>query len=259
MKYFAAVLAGLIVGGLLTYFLFVGAPRMEKPPGEPVRAPAAGGPPAGTVAITLDEPFFNTLLEAIFRDVGSPTFNLSGGPRVVPASPADFGFVRAQGGGCQNRIAIVNQGGDGTRTGVHLQNGEIAAPLAFNGSYAVPLLGSCVNFSGTADAQIALYFRREEQALYGQINVRGVNLDNVGTQYGPLITPLVQTAINQRVNPLTILRDSQINLSLPVQAAGGTLRAQAREINSEVKDGKLVLYVTYDFSGAAGAQPAPAS
>ena len=255
MKYVAALLAGLLVGGLLTYFLFVGAPRMEKPPGEPVRAPAAGGPSAGTVSITLDEPFFNTLLEAIFRDVGAPTFNLSGDPRMMLLDKDGAGIVRTQDGGCQNKISIVNQASDGTQTSVRLQNGEIVAPLAFNGTYNVPLLG-CQNFSGAADAQIALYFRAEEQTLFGQINVRGVNLSNIGAQYGPLITPLVQTAINQRVNPLTILSNSQINLTLPVQAAGGTLRAQARGVSSEVKDGKLVLFVTYDFSGGASAAPA---
>jgi hypothetical protein len=257
MKYFAVLLAGLVVGGLLTYFLLVGAPRMEKPPGEPVRPPGAEGPPAGSITLAFDEQFFNTLLEAIFRDVGSPAFSLAAGPRLIPVSPDGGAYLRAQ-GGCESRIEIVSEGSGGARTGVRLQGGEVVAPLAFRGNYAVPIFG-CINFSGTADAQIAPYFNRDEQTLYGQINVRSVALDNVAAQYSPLLTSLVQTAINQRINPITIMGRDQLNIAMPIQAAGGTVRGHAREVRSEVKDSKLLLYVTYDFAGGRGAATVPTS
>ena len=63
---------------------------------------------------------------------------------------------------------------------------------------------------------------------------------------------LVQGAINQRVNPLVLLRGQQLTLNFPVEAAGGRLQAQAKDVREEVKDGKLRLYVTYDFKGAKG-------
>ena len=68
------------------------------------------------------------------------------------------------------------------------------------------------------------------------------------------VTAFVQGAINQRVNPLVLLRGQQMTLAIPVQAAGGTLQAQAREVHEEAKDGKLRLLVTYDFKGAKGGQ-----
>lgn len=266
MKAVLAGVVGLVLGGALTYFLLVGAPRMEKPPGQPVRAPDAGAPPAGTAVLALDENFFNTLLSTLFTEVGTPSFKLSaannGAPSswwVAPETAGGFRYVETQAGGCPGQVVIVGERG-GARTGVRLQAGEITAPLVFNGSYAVPLLGTCINFSGTADAQIATFFKPEEQTLYGQINVRAVNLDNVSAAYGPAITSLVQTALNRSVNPITIMRGSPLTISIPISAAGGTLRGEAREVRSEVQDGTLRLHVTYDFKGTQGpAAPQPAS
>jgi hypothetical protein len=46
-------------------------------------------------------------------------------------------------------------------------------------------------------------------------------------------------------------------LNVPVQASNGTLKAQAKDVRSEVKDGALRLHVTYDFSGARADGNAP--
>ncbi len=70
---------------------------------------------------------------------------------------------------------------------------------------------------------------------------------------GP-VTAFVQGAINQRVNPLVLMRGQQLTLNIPVQAAGGTLKGQAKDVRQEAKDGKLRLQVTYDFQGAKGGQ-----
>src|SRR5918993_3804211 len=86
MKAVLAGVVGLVLGGVLTYFLLVGAPRMEKPPGQPVRAPDAGAAPAGTAVLSLDENFFNTLLGTLFAEVGTPSFNLSAGNNSAPSS-----------------------------------------------------------------------------------------------------------------------------------------------------------------------------
>jgi hypothetical protein len=145
---------------------------------------------------------------------------------------------------------VVAAEGSGVKTGVRLADGQIAAPLAFSGSYST--FGQCLNFRGWAQANIQLRFEQTEQTLYGQINVESVNLEGISPLFGGLVTGFVQNAINQRVNPLILMRGSQIGLQIPVQATGGTLRAQARQIRSEVKDGALRLHITYDFQGAGG-------
>ena len=227
MKFVLALVLGLLVGGAGAYFLFVGAPRASLHKGEVVRAPEAGGPPPGTAVIELDEQFFNTLLSSIFKDLGNPA------------------FPPAAGEGCQNRVVIEPGSGD-VRTAVVLQNNQVSVPLAFSGTYN---LINCQNLKGTAEAGIDFRFDPAEQTLYGQLNVVGVNVEGMSPLLGGVVTAFVQGAINQRVNPITIMRGQPLKLDVPVQAAGGTLHAQARDVRSEVKDGKLRLYVTYDFKG----------
>ena len=65
----------------------------------------------------------------------------------------------------------------------------------------------------------------------------------------------VRTAIDQRVNPLEVLRPSQLQLMIPVRASNGSVKAQAKDVRAEVQDGLLRLHVTYDFAGAKGEQP----
>jgi hypothetical protein len=227
MKFVLALVLGLLVGGAGAYFLFVGAPHARLQKGEAVRAPEPGGPPPGTAVIELDEQFFNALLSSIFKDIGNPA------------------FPPAAGEGCQNRVVIEPGSGD-VHTAVILQNNQVSVPLAFSGTYN---LMNCQNLKGTAEAGIDFRFDPAEQTLYGQLNVVGVNVEGMSPLLGGVVTAFVQGAINQRVNPITIMRGQPLKLDVPVQAAGGTLHAQARDVRSEVKDGKLRLYVTYDFKG----------
>ena len=261
MKYILLLLVGALLGAALTFYIFVGAPRMKQAQtGAPLQAPDAAGDPPGTAVLTLDEKFFDTLLGTIFRDLNAPAFRLAAMPKEMPfaASQPNVFFVQTQegGGGCTNQVVLAQEG-SGARTGVSLKNGQIVAPLAFSGSYNV--FGNCMNFRGAAESNITLYFKAEEQTLYGQITIASVNLDNISPLASPLVTSFVQTAINQKVNPLVLMRGAQLSLNVPVQASNGTLKAQARDVRSEVKDGALRLHVTYDFSGAraAGSAPAP--
>ncbi|HEX8286186.1 MAG TPA: hypothetical protein VF588_22690 [Pyrinomonadaceae bacterium] len=232
MKFILALVLGVLLGGASAYFLFVGAPRTGALKGEPVRAPDPAGPPPGTAVVELDEQFFGALLDSIFRDLNKPTF---------PPQPGE---------GCQNQVVVEPNAGD-VKTGVLMRDGRVIVPLAFTGSYS--LMG-CQNMRGTAEANIDFRFAADEQTLYGQLNVAGVNLEGMPPIVSGLATAFVQGAINQRVNPLVLMRGQQLTLAIPVQAAGGTLRAQAREVRQEAKDGKLRLYVTYDFHGTKGGQ-----
>jgi hypothetical protein len=227
MKFVLALVIGLLVGGAGAYFLFVGAPHARLLKGEVVHAPDASGPPPGTAVVELDEQFFNTLLSSIFKDLGNPAFPPQAGE------------------GCQNRVVIEPGSGD-VHTGVVLQNNQVAVPLAFSGTYN--LMG-CQNLRGTAEAGIDFRFDAAEQTLTGQLNVVGVNVEGMSPLLGGVVTAFVQGAINQRVNPIQIMHGPPLTLNVPVQAAGGTLNARARDVRAEVKDGKLRLYVTYDFKG----------
>jgi hypothetical protein len=254
MRYLLTILVGLILGAALTFYFFVGAPRAKqsKLGAQPVQAPDAAGDPPGTLVLTFDEKFFDTLLSTIFRDLNPPAFKLGANSSpLAPNAARDPLFVNAQAGGCANQINITQEG-SGSRTTVSLQNGEINAPLAFNGaSDKIPFAG-CFNFKGAAQANISLSFNREQQTLYGQINVMSVNLEGASPIVEPFVTTAVQTAINQKVNPLVIMRGQQLTLNVPVQASGGTVRAQARDVRAEIKDGALRLHISYDFAGAKG-------
>jgi len=229
MKFVLALVLGLLVGGAASYFLFVGAPRAQLVKGEQVRAPDAGGPPPGTAVIELDEQFFNALLSSIFKDLGKPAFPLQAGS------------------GCADQVIIEPNSGD-IRTGVVLQNNQVTVPLAFSGGYNLPLFG-CQNFRGTAEANLGFNFVAEEQALNGSLTVAGVNMEGMSPLMNGPITAFVQGAINQRVNPIPIMRGQPLTLNVPVQATGGALQARARDVRAEVKEGKLRLHVTYDFKG----------
>jgi hypothetical protein len=233
MKVILTLLLGVLLGGAASYFLFVGAPRTGALKGQPVLAPDAGGHPPGTAVVELDEQFFGALLDSIFRDLNKPA------------------FPPAVGEGCQNQVVVEPNAGD-VKTGVLMRDGKVIVPLAFSGTYN--LLGNCQNLRGTAEAGLDFRFAPEEQTLYGQLNVAGVNVEGMSPVLSGFVTAFVQGAINQRVNPLPLLRGQQLTFAIPVQAAGGNLQAQARQVNQEAKDGKLRLHVTYDFKGTKGGQ-----
>jgi hypothetical protein len=232
MKYVLTLLAGVLLGGALAYFLLVGAPHSNLQKGEIVRAPDGAGTPPGTAVVELDEQFFNALLGSIFRDLNKPA------------------FPPQAGGGCQNQV-IIEQSAGAVQTGVVLRDGRVTVPLAFSGGYELPIVG-CQSYKGTAEANIDLRFAADEQTLYGQLNVVSVNLEGMSPLMSGPVTAFVQGAINQRVNPLVLMRGQQLTLNVPVQAAGGTLKGQAKDVRQEATGGKLRLHVTYDFKGAKG-------
>ena len=255
IRYLAMLIVGVILGALGVYFLLVGAPRANRLPGEPVKPPDAGGDPPGTALLVLNEPFFDTVLQTIFRDMNQPSFPLQLGEN---RGEGDRGEMRLETtsfqAACPSAVTLLPEGSN-VKTSVKITNGKIMAPLAFSGSYN-SILG-CVRFTGWAQANLQLRFDQAQQTVYGQLNVEGVNLDGAPPVVGSVVTGLVQAAINQRVNPIQILQGHQLRLSLPVKASDGTLNAQVKDVRSEVKDGQLALHITYEFKGQKGQQPPP--
>jgi hypothetical protein len=234
------VLIGLVLGGVLTFFLFVGTPRSAKVPGVPIKPPDANGVPAGTAEVVLREDFFNNVLGTIFQQMNAPVFPLGGNPQQPVAATTDQQ-------GCPSRITVLQQG-SGVQTGVRFENNNLEAPLAFNGSYESPV--GCLQFSGWAQARMDLRFDQATQSVFGQLTVETVNLDGINPFLSGLVTPIVQSSLNARVNPVKILDGRQLAVNMPIAAANGNLQAAVNDVRAEVKDNALNLFVNYDFHGA---------
>jgi hypothetical protein len=233
------LLIGILLGGALTFYFFVGVPRASAPPGSPILPPDPNGLPMGAAQIVLRQQFLNEALGTIFKEMNPPAFPLSD-------PSAD----------CEGRIT-VQQEGSGVQTGVSFENDRITAPLAFTGSYASPF--GCLRFSGWAQSNFEIRFDQASQLVFGQINVETVNLDGVNPVMSALVTPLVQSTLNTRVNPVRILDGRQIAINLPVAASNANLQAVVTDVRAEVKDRALSLYVVYDFTGGplTVASPSP--
>ena len=223
------LLIGIVLGGALTFYFFVGVPQSVIAPGSPIKPPDPNGVPAGSVQIVLRQDFLNEALGTIFGEMSAPAFPLSD-----PTSD------------CDGRITIQREG-SGVLTGVSFDNDRITAPLAFTGTYSS--MFGCTRFSGWAQSNFEMRFDTQNQMVFGQINVETVNLDGVNPVVGALVTPLVQSTLNTRVNPIKIIDGRQIAINLPVAAANGNLQAAVTDVRAEVKGNALNLYVMYDFSG----------
>ena len=245
MKYVIVLVLGIILGsGGAVYLL--GTPRAHALPGTALQAPPQGGDAPGTAVVALDDKFFDQVLGSIFRDLGPPSFQLSRNENAItdatdsPMHPAIFQS------GCTNAIKLLPEAGN-VKTRVQFAGGKISLPLAFTGSYN--LLGNCMQFSGWAQTNLQLSFDQPKQTVYGQLNVEGVNLEGVNPMASNFVTVFVQNAINQRVNPLELLRAPQLVPVISVKAGGGVVKAEVKDVRAEVQDGSLRLHITYDFKG----------
>ncbi|HEX8282204.1 MAG TPA: hypothetical protein VF588_02575 [Pyrinomonadaceae bacterium] len=184
---------------------------------------------AGEVMVVLNEEFLNSLLVAVASRPEPPSFPLSKGG----------------GGKCESRVQLLPEAA-GTRTGVRFIDGRITAPVAFRGSYDAPLVG-CLRFEGWADTSFQLEFDRARQALGARVTVRDLKLKNVPTALlGGGLTGLVQDAIDDRVNPVEILRAEQLGARVPVTRAD-ELRLRAADVRHEVVGRELRLHIVYEL------------
>ena len=148
-------------------------------------------------------------------------------------------------------MVVLNAEGGSVKTSVRFTGGKITAPLAFTGSYSV--LGKCIQFKGTAKAIVDLSFNQEKQTVYGALNVEEVILENVPPLVSSLVTAFVRQTIAERVNPFEVLRVSQLALSLPIKATGGSVKANVKDVRADVQEASLRLLLIYNFSAERNA------
>lgn len=236
------------MGGAATFYLFVGVPRAAVAPGQPIKAPDADTP-AGAAQIVLRQEFFSEILNTIFREMNAPAFPLGVAENSQPGDAAGAQYAVFQNQPvCDGKITLLPDG-SGVQTGLRFENNRISALLAFAGSYNS--IAGCLQFTGWARANLELRFDQEQQAVSGQINVETVNLDGVNPIIGGFVTPIVQTTLNNRVNPIQILQGKQIAVDVPIVSAGGNLRADVKDVRAEFANDALNLYVIYAFSGTS--------
>ncbi|HEX8191006.1 MAG TPA: hypothetical protein VF586_21785, partial [Pyrinomonadaceae bacterium] len=166
----------------------------------------------------------------------------------VASRPEPPSFPLSKGGEgkkCESRVQLLPEA-QGTRTGVRFVDGRITAPVAFRGSYEAPLVG-CLKFEGWADTSFRLEFNRERQALGARVTVRDLKLKNVPTSLlGGGLAGMVQDAIDERVNPVEILRAEQLGARIPV-TRNDELRLRAADVRHEVVGRELRLRIAYEI------------
>lgn len=204
------------------------------------------------VSFTLNEAFFDGLIDAVFHNFAPPEFSLAsanfGLPDAEQPGVARFGgpsLARAESSVvCAETVKILRDS-RGVRTAVRFRDGRISVPLAFSGTYSPPLVG-CIEFAGWADSEIELVHDHDAGKLTGRIKVITVNLNGTGGLGGSLIARMLQSSIDKRMNPVDILSLDKVSFTLPVHKSG-SLRMQARRIRTEVQPGALNVRVEYEF------------
>ena len=196
------------------------------------------------ITVTLNEQFFDGLLDAAFQNAAPPQFSLAKSAETSPGDDAIIPASYARSAECDETITVLRENKN-VRTGVRFRDGKIIAPIAFTGHYNPPLLG-CVQFSGSAEAIVNLGFDPQRRSLTGSAKVTNVSLDGTGGLGGNLIARMVQSSIDKKINPIQILDLDRLSFVVPIQNSG-KLAMKATGIRSEVVGNALNVYVQFSF------------
>lgn len=203
------------------------------------------------VSVALNEQFFDTLLDAIFKNFNAPEFPLAeNNPKFktpnAGTSVLSFSNDASPIQNCNESIRLLREV-DGVKTAVRFREGKIYTPIAFSGSYNPPLIG-CVDFQGWAETNIDLEYDRQSQKLVGRVRVLSVNLGGVSNLASGVLSRLVQSSIDRKINPIEILQADKLSFIVPVQNMGGSLRMKAVGVRHEIANGSLNVHIAYEFS-----------
>lgn len=212
------------------------------------------------ITITLNEQFFDALLDAMFQNAAPPEFAIAAKTdeekeRVGEEESSTTGDKWSFGSPIQGKAALMNppcsetirllRETNNVRTSVRLRDGKIFAPIAFSGSYSPPFIG-CVDFAGVADANIDLEFDQEGQRLVGRAKIVNVSLNGTGGVGGSVIARLVQSSIDKKINPIEIIRMDKVSFVVPIQNSG-SIRMKATGMRHDISGGNLNVHIAYEF------------
>jgi len=80
------------------------------------------------------------------------------------------------------------------------------------------------------------------------VQVLNVQLSGAGGIGSSLLSKVVQSAIDKKVNPIEILSADKLSFLVPVQNSGGTLKMKAIDIRHEIANGFLNARIVFEFS-----------
>ncbi len=210
------------------------------------------------VTVSLNEQFFDSLLDAIFKNFDAPEFPLaknsskfkvqSSKSSVLSFSESDTPIQNPKSKirNCKETIRLQREI-EGVRTAVRFRDGKIYTPIAFAGSYNPPFVG-CVDFQGFAETNIELEYDKQAQKLVGRVRVLNVQLSGTGGIGSSVITKFVQNSIDKKINPIEILPADKLSFVVPIKNANASLRMKANGIRYEIINGALNVYISYEFA-----------
>ena len=168
------------------------------------------------VMISLNEQFFDAVLDATFKNLKQPDFPLSD----------------KLGGKCDERVKLEREM-NGVKTAVTFKEGKIIAPIAFTGTYDAPLL-SCLDFRGWAETELELEVDQTANTLFARAKVKNVQVNNVPSFAGGVVARLLQGSIDKKINPVKLLVLDKLSFIIPVSVAEGSLKMNAKSLRYEV-------------------------
>ena len=134
---------------------------------------------------------------------------------------------------------------NGVKSAVRFRDGKIIVPIAFRGNYRPPLIG-CVDFSGTAEAVVEPEFDAQGQRVIARAKLRNVSLNGTGGFGGTLMAKMMQSSIDQKINPVELIRLEKLSFLFPIQNTGA-LRLNAVGFRYSVQPGSVTFYIPYEF------------
>jgi hypothetical protein len=180
------------------------------------------------IALTVNEQFVDAALDAVLSKGEPPAVALK-----AESAPS-----------CREAVTLLRELG-GVKSAVRFREGKIIVPLAFRGSYSPPLIG-CVDFAGTAEALIEPEFDVQGQRVIAKAKLTNVSLHGSGGFGGSLLARLMQTSIDEKINPVELIRLEKLSFLFPIQTTGA-LRLNAVGFRYAVQNGSVTFYIPYEF------------
>ena len=181
------------------------------------------------IALTVSEQFVDAAIDAVLSKGEPPTVAL-----------------KANGGDaeCRETVTLLREL-NGVKSAVRFREGKIIVPIAFRGNYRAPLFG-CVDFSGTAEAVVGPEFDAQGQRVIARSKLTNVSLNGTGGFGGTIVAKLMQSSIDEKINPVELIRLDKLSFLFPIQN-NGSLRLNAVGFRYAVQPGSVTFYIPYEF------------
>ena len=181
------------------------------------------------IALTVNEQFVDAAIDAV----------LSKGEAPIVALKANVGDAT-----CRETVTLLREM-NGVRSAVRFREGKIIVPIAFRGNYRPPLIG-CVDFSGTAEAVVEPEFDAPGQRVIAKSKLTNISLNGTGGFGGALMAKLMQSSIDEKINPVELVRLERLSFLFPIQNTG-SLKLNAVGFRYVVQNGSVTFFIPYEF------------